>query len=377
LFLKLAWGGMQDLSGRPLVLVIATPAAFGGSNRSVANFMAWLRPRARCALASPRDGKLLAWVTERQLFDEHIPLPYGNRFKRLWAAVRIASWAIRNRDHLTVIHAQATTGLNLAVPAAFLSRVPVVARISDPVGSTAGRMLGPWVRRLVPRLTVVPVSETALTVAVANGLCEPGEAMVIPEPIIPEDVVARQRPEGDGTLSIGFLGGATLRKGFDLLPAIVDGLRDLPIRWLLFVSNQGGTEVDAAVRELLSRPEQVEFRGRVNDVRLAYAQCDIVLVASRSESFCLVVAEAMANGIPVVATDLGPIRALLGNEEAGLMFPSGEVAAAVVALRRLIADGALRSRLGRSGQRRAERYAPDGVYSQLAPLYGITGRPGT
>ena len=366
---------MVGQSARPLVLVIATPAAFGGSNRSVANFMAWLRPRARCVLASPRDGKLLAWVTERQLFDEHIPLPYGTRFKRLLASVRIAWWALRHRHDLTVIHAQATTGLNLAALAAFLSRKPVVARVSDPEGSRAGRVLGPMVRKLIPRLTVVPVSETALAVAVANGLCDPAEAIVIPEPVIPADVVASSRPPSSGTISIGFLGGTTFRKGFDLLPTVVAGLRDLPVRWLLFVSDQGGTEVDAAVHELSTQPEHVEFRGRVNDVRLAYAQCDVVFVASRSESFCLVAVEAMANGIPVVATDLDPIRALLGNEEAGLMFPSGDVAAAVAALRRLVADGEMRSVLGRSGRLRAERYAPEGLFGQLAPLYGISTTP--
>ena len=366
---------MQGGSSRPLVLIIATPAAFGGSNRSVANFMAWLRPHARCALASPRDGKLLNWVTERQLFDVHIPLPYGNRFKRLLASIRIAWWAIRNRHDLTVIHAQATTGLNLAALAAFLSRTPVVARVSDPEGSRAGRVLGPLVRRLIPRLTVVPVSETALGVAVANGLCDPSEAIVVPEPVIPSDVVATGRRESIGTFSIGFLGGTTLRKGFDLLPAVVAGLRDLPVRWLLFVSNQAGTDVDSALHELLADPELVEFRGRVNDVRLAYAQCDIVFVASRSESFCLVAAEAMANGIPVVATDLDPIRALLGDEEAGLMFPSGDVASAVAALRRLIANPDLRLALGRAGRLRAERYAPDGVYGRLAPLYGINASP--
>lgn len=361
---------MPESSHRPLVLLIAAPAALGGSNRSVANFMASLRPHARCVLASPGDGKFLAYVRERDLVEEHIPLPHGNRFKRLLASAKIALWAFRHRRQISVIHAQATTGLNLAMPAAVITRLPVVARVSDPEGSKAGKLLGPMVRWLVPRLTVVPVSETARAVAVVNGLCREDEAIIVPEPVVLEDVVAIERQPVPGVLTIGFLGGLTFRKGADLLPTIVDGVADLPVRWVFFMSASRDSEVDDAVVELLASPT-VEFHGRESDVRKAYAMCDIVFVPSRSESFCLVVAEAMANGIPVVASDLDPIKRLLGAEEAGLMFPNGDAQSATNVLRRLIDDGDLRQRLGDAGRVRATAYSPDGVFQQLAPIYGI------
>ena len=60
------------------------------------------------------------------------------------------------------------------------------------------------------------------------------------------------------------------------------------------------------------------------------------------ESFCRVAAEAMLNGIPVVGSDLAPIRALLGDDEAGLLFPVGDTHRAAEAIARLVADGGLR-----------------------------------
>ena len=364
---------MPDELNRPLVLLVAAPAAFGGSNRSVANFMTSLRPYARCVIATPRAGKFLDYMKERNLLDEHLPLPHGSRLKRIAASFKIATWAFRHRQELTVIHAQATTGLNLVVLAAAITRRPVVARVSDPEGSSAGRFLGPLVHRLVPHLTVVPVSETARGVAVANGLCTLEEAIIIPEPVVLEDVVADERHSLPGVLRIGFLGGVSFRKGFDLLPEVIDGVSDLPVRWLLFMSASEDTEVDEAVRDLLARTDGlVDFHGRESDVRKAYALCDIVFVPSRSESFCLVVAEAMANGIPVVAADLDPIKRLLGSEEAGLIFPNGNPRAAIAALRRLIDDEELRLRLGAAGRVRARAYTPDEVFRRLAPLYGIS-----
>ena len=66
------------------------------------------------------------------------------------------------------------------------------------------------------------------------------------------------------------------------------------------------------------------------------------------ESFCRVAAEAMLNGIPVVGSDLAPIRALLGDDEAGLLFPVGDTHRAAEAIARLVADGG-RTALGAAG----------------------------
>lgn len=76
------------------------------------------------------------------------------------------------------------------------------------------------------------------------------------------------------------------------------------------------------------------------------------------------------NGLPVAGSDIPPLRALLGEDEAGLIFPSEDVAAAAAAIRRLVEDDALRRKLGDEGRERARSLAPDAIAAQLMTLYG-------
>jgi glycosyltransferase involved in cell wall biosynthesis len=122
---------------------------------------------------------------------------------------------------------------------------------------------------------------------------------------------------------------------------------------------------------LRAESERVEVNEKVADVRLAYRRLDIVFCPSRNESFCRVAAEAMMNGLPVVASDIEPLRALLGNDEAGILFPVDDVASASAALTRLVADPALRFRLGAVGRKRAHAFEPGAIADQLLDLYGV------
>ena len=102
--------------------------------------------------------------------------------------------------------------------------------------------------------------------------------------------------------------------------------------------------------------------------RQAYARCDVVLVPSRAESFGRVVAEAMLNAIPVVAADIPALREVLGGD-AGVLFRPGDASDAARAVSQLVADPALRKRLGQAGQRRAAQYAPADVAGRFRALY--------
>jgi glycosyltransferase involved in cell wall biosynthesis len=393
----------------PGILFVATPGPLGGSNRSLLTLFGQLEGRVTRILAAPAHGAFTDLVRERNLVEEYVVLPrrphhWTDRWLRLVAGGRIAWWLVRNRHRVAAIHANALTGLNLATPAAVVSRVPVVAWIHDPTGSTWGSRIGPLVRRLVPRLRLAAVSTTAEASAVANGLCRPGDAAIVPNPIDPADVVAPGRADRDTVVvedddmvvkddddtvveddddmvvkddgdpvTVGFLGGVTHRKGFDLVPRVVEALVDEPVRLLLYV-NLGRRGASPAIWEQLDRwgPDRVEPVGRLDDVRGAYAAVDIVWVASRAESFCRVAAEAMINGIPVVAGDIPPLRDLLGEDEAGLLYPVEDPAAAAAALRRLVHDPGLRRSLGQAGRDRSRSFSPEEVASSLLELYGLS-----
>lgn len=360
---------MESNTRKPVVLFVTIPRALGGSNRSIATLIVAMRPYARCILASPEDGPFRKYCVSEGVADGYLNLSARSRFRRVLAALRLTAWVFRHRRQLTTIHAQALTGLNIVAPAAFLSRLPVVVRVSDPDSSRWGRFLGPIWRRLLRQLVVVPVSDVALDVAVSNGLCDPEEAHVVPNPVDPHDVVTKERISRD-TVVIGFLGNPSPRKGFDILPAVVS-LVESPVSWRLF-TNPRMNEVPAEVVDsLLERSPLVQFVGRESDVKRVYKQIDVAFVPSRTESFSRVVAEAMLNGIPVVASDILPHRVLIGDNEAGILFPSGDGAAAAAAIDRLAVHPDLRAQLGAMGRLRGMEYQPDKIVKRLLPLYGI------
>ena len=109
--------------------------------------------------------------------------------------------------------------------------------------------------------------------------------------------------------------------------------------------------------------------GRRRPVRQAYAECDIICCPSLRESFSRVVVEAMANGLPVVASDIPAHRALLADAGAGLLFPLNHPRLAGEAIARLAANRPLREQLGRAGRLAAQRFEPSPIVGQLLQLY--------
>jgi glycosyltransferase involved in cell wall biosynthesis len=87
-----------------------------------------------------------------------------------------------------------------------------------------------------------------------------------------------------------------------------------------------------------------------------------------------VLVEAMALGIPVVATRVGGIPAVVGDEEAGRLVPPEDVAALTDALDELARDAPLRAKLGRAARERAERFSVRVAEARLGALYAELAR---
>ncbi|MEX0668087.1 MAG: glycosyltransferase family 4 protein, partial [Acidimicrobiia bacterium] len=338
--------------------------------------LAAIGPRVRRVVAAPKGGALYETVRQRGLADQILLLPRGRRFRRLLrvaGALRLIWWVVPRRQKLLAIHANAMTGFYLAAPAAILSRVPVVAWVHDSISTPWGRRLGPMLRRLSPKVRWVAVSRTAAEVPIANRASGPDDVQIVPNPIDKSEVVgSSHRRDQDGRIRVGFLGAPTRAKGFDLLPPVIEGLSDLPIEWMLF-TNRGSTDLEAPIWKKLESltDARINELGRVSDVRRAYERCDLIFNPSRFESFSRVTAEAMMNGLPVVGSDLPALRDLLGNNEAGLLFPPGEPKEAAEALRSLIADPALRATLSSAGLRRGARFEPADIADQMLAIYEV------
>ena len=101
-------------------------------------------------------------------------------------------------------------------------------------------------------------------------------------------------------------------------------------------------------------PGRVSLLGLRTDVARLLAAADVFLLTSISEGIPLTVIEAMAAGLPVVATAVGGVGEVIADGQTGLLAPAGDDAALAEKLLALADDPSLRGRLGRQGRERAE-----------------------
>jgi glycosyltransferase involved in cell wall biosynthesis len=127
--------------------------------------------------------------------------------------------------------------------------------------------------------------------------------------------------------------------------------------------------------------DRVGFPGvrSASDLDRAYAGADLLVLASHSETYGMVVTEALARGLPVLASDVGGVTEALGHgadgTRPGLLVPPGDPAALGAALRAWLGDAELRGRLRRAArERRASLRRWPATASALAGVLAGTAR---
>ncbi|MGH9057477.1 MAG: glycosyltransferase family 4 protein [Acidimicrobiales bacterium] len=300
--------------------------------------------------------------------DVDLPRPGGHRgFDRLKGVAVLSRAAWRHRHELVAIHANGLAELNLTVLPAVIAGCPVVVWVHEWEVTTWSRRLAPLWHLLAPSTRFAVVSDPARRMIVEKRIGSGARVVVVPNPIDPADVRVRCRQRSGSTLRLGYIGTPARYKGFHLLPALIRATLDLSVRWEVFSGPE--TMMPEVFGEL--RSLGANLHDKVLDVREAFACCDVVVVPSLQESFGRVVAEAMANGLPVVASDLEPLRDLVGYNRAGILAPSGDIEALAAAVRRLCGDPELRTALGAEGIHRSGKFDPGPIADQFRALYGI------
>ena len=171
------------------------------------------------------------------------------------------------------------------------------------------------------------------------------------------------------------VGSIIPRKGFPDLIAALAPLADLP--WTLSIA--GDTTRNAgAFERLISDITRFGFESRVqvlgavsdSELDILYTQADAFVLASLFEGYGMVYAEAMAYGLPIIATRGGAIPDTVPSE-AGLLVGPGDVPALTLALKTVIEDAPCRARLS-SGALRAAAQQPrwDQATQQFAAALG-------
>lgn len=222
--------------------------------------------------------------------------------------------------------------------------------------------LSDWDRRFLQSLVNLPVQ------VVPNGVAIPGQ-------------IRRPPASPDKRVSFLFLGGDMRRKGvFPLLEAFAILRKGgLPAR-LTIVGNHEAQEVREWVREHdLEKDVDVPgwLEGKAKAELLANAH--VFVLASFREGVPVAMLEAMAFGLPVVATTVGGIPEVVVAGETGLLLEPGDVAGLAEAMKRLATDAQLRRRMGEAGRKVIEqKYSLEAVCVPVKKLYlELAGRQGS
>ncbi len=174
----------------------------------------------------------------------------------------------------------------------------------------------------------------------------------------------------DGTFTVGVLGGNPIRKGYLYLLQAWKQLA-LPNARLL-IRSQGNFDQYPRLRELLRQLPNVEFASYVDNIASFYSRCDVFCLPSVDDGFGMALTEAMAHGLPCVATRNCGASELMTPNLDGLVVPARDPEALAAALLRLYREPALRESLGQAARQTIARIEGEALY-QNALARAVTG----
>jgi phosphatidylinositol alpha-mannosyltransferase len=278
-----------------------------------------------------------------------------------------------------VVHAHEPFTPSAAMFATLAARAPVVATFHAGLDrARAYDLAAPLLRRVARRLAVrVAVSERAATTARRRV---GGRYEIVPNGI---DVHAFSSAAPRTDLGPGkkllFVGRLHERKGFrtgvEAFERLAREHRDLR----LVVAGEGRDRSAVAGLPADLR-ERVILLGAVPNRELppVHRACDVFLAPNRGgESFGVVLLEAMAAGVPVVASDIPGYDEVVTDELDGLLVAPGDAIALAAAIARVLGDPDVSTRLAEAGRARAAAFDWGTVAARLEELYaGAAADPG-
>jgi len=275
--------------------------------------------------------------------------------------------AVRAVRHGDLLHVHEGRGAQVAFASRCLGGPPYLI--------TRRVQLGPrrtWINRLMYRQAAAVVALSAAVAAALRRLDLALAPQIIPsaasELPVDQAQAARLRASFGGTFVAGHVGALVdAQKGQYLIIELARMLQtECP--GLVFVLVGSGRD-EARLRRRAAGLGNVHFTGEVERVGDYLAAFDLFLYPSRHEGLGSVLLDAMAQGLPVLASDAGGIPDIVRHEHNGLLFAAGEQSAFGAAFLKLYRDPELRERLAANNREAAAAYAPAIMAQRYAQLY--------
>jgi phosphatidylinositol alpha-mannosyltransferase len=202
----------------------------------------------------------------------------------------------------------------------------------------------------------------------------PGDYRIIPNGVEIEKFAEAQPYEElrDGTLNILFVGRFEERKGLIHLLKAYHRLRKRKVDARLLVIGDGPKRREYKRYVGLRGIRDVEFLGRVSDEEKVryFASADIYCAPNTGqESFGIVLLEAMAAGVPIVASDIHGFKRVVERNVQGILVEPRNPRALAAALYALARDPELRHDMGEAGRERAPEFSWNRVTERIVDYY--------
>lgn len=341
-------------NGRVRVVHLVLSLDFGGLEM-VAVDLARATDRARFephVVCLRSKGALAPRLEERGIAVHSLDCPTLPKVRTLARLVRIL-----RQLRPQVLHTHNPSPHLFGVMARHLAGVPVLVHTKHG-RNYPHKWRAVLVNRIAARLTdcIAPVSEASSDIArtvehvadnklqvIRNGI----DLAEFPEPS------ARAAPPGRRAIQVARL--IKLKDQFTLLRATRLVVDKMPDFGLDIIGDGPEREALLALRTELKLEDHVRFLGFRSDVRQLLPNAEFFILSSLSEGLAISILEAMAAGLPVVATDVGGNREVVGDGESGILVPSQQPEAMAAAMMKMHGDPERTRRMGLAARERVDR----------------------
>jgi len=333
----------------------------------------------KVALATAETYKTLGyhpifWLPNEGVFTERVlrsgfPVKFQNTRilsirspgLQAWLPLRVLALLARLRP--AIIHATSLSPVPALLGASRLLGIPLVSQLQTVYEPDDMR------RGLLAHVDLaLPVSDKAASAATSfleqnQVVRQPFVQSLLPPINIPAAgsltkarMLRKSWGIGTGELAIGLVGQIIERKGVDLFLRACAHLVQCgySVRPVLIGETPAGQEsygrqLESMISDL-NLEAQLIRTGFVENVPEYMCALDLLAVPSRQEGLGLVAGEAMASGVPVVASRVGGLPELVKHEKTGLLVPPGDVESLAAALQRLAVNPLMRQKLSSTGR---------------------------
>ncbi|MEM6843694.1 MAG: glycosyltransferase family 4 protein [Bacteroidota bacterium] len=367
---------------KPTVLIIENSIDTTGAFNSIFNYARYAQAEYHFLFVLPHKSQLLKRV--RQSGFEVETLPFREISKNsvnlllyfptlLINAIRLKK--IAQERQASIVHVNDFYNLVGVMTKAIGGKFTLLTHVRFMPNRFPPLLVKFWMKlNLVYSTYIICVSK-----AVKQCLSDHSKLRVIYDSLasFPSEFVFREHAE-DGRIKLLYLAHYIPGKGQDIaLEAFVNAYQQNPKLRFRFVGGDMGLEKNKQYKEYLEQRAKaleiypvIEFNGATSNVAEELKQTDIFLNFSESESFSMTCLEALASGVPLVATDSGGPAELFEHGMSGYLVPNRDAEAGTKAILLLAEDKRIRKRFSQNGISYVRcKFSTENTVGKLTNLY--------